>query len=226
MQYEADRARDKGGEPSLTEMTTAALRVLSRAPKGFVLMVEAGRIDHAHHANNAYRALVDTVELSRAVEAALRATKREDTLVIVTADHGHSFTLSGYPKRGNPILGVVVPPGSNEPLRDASGRPYTALNYAAGPGNTGKSDAQPAGSKRFPHEPRSFSPADGRPELTNADTTAPDYLQEALVPMASGTHSGEDVAIYAGGPGAELFHGVLEQNTIYHVIAEALGWSK
>jgi alkaline phosphatase len=224
MEYEADRAADRGGEPSLAEMTTAALHVLSAQPKGFVLMVEAGRIDHAHHANNAYRALGETIELSRAVEAALAATRREDTLVIVTADHGHTVTLAGYPKRGNPILGLVVSPRGDAQLLDASGRPYTALNYATGPGNTGKSDAQGAGPKRFPHLPASVTPAEGRPDLRAVDTAAPDYLQESLVPMSSGTHSGEDVAIYASGPGAELFRGVREQNYVYHVIVDALGW--
>jgi alkaline phosphatase len=225
MEFEADRAADRGGEPSLTEMTTAALRVLATQPKGFVLMVEAGRIDHAHHANNAYRALGETLELSRAVEAALAFTRREDTLVIVTADHGHTLTLAGYPKRGNPILGLVVPPGSEAKLLDAGGRPYTALNYATGPGNTGKSNTQGPGPKRFPHQPSNFSPAEGRPDLRAVDTTAPDYLQESLVPLPSGAHSGEDVAIYASGPGAELFRGVREQNYVYHVIADALGWT-
>jgi alkaline phosphatase len=225
MEYEADRAADRGGEPSLAEMTAAALRILARAPKGFVLMVEAGRIDHAHHANNAFRALGETIELSRAVDAALRATSRADTLVVVTADHGHSFTLSGYPKRGNPILGLVVPPGGDAPLRDAAGLPYTALSYATGPGNTARSNLQGPGPKHFPHEPAGYSAARSRPDLSAVDTRTPDYLQEALVPLASGAHSGEDVAVYAGGPGAELFHGVVEQSYVYHAIADALGWT-
>jgi len=51
----------------------------------------------------------------------------------------------------------------------------------------------------------------------------------ALVPrraVESETHGGEDVAIYAGGPGAQLFHGVQEQNYIFHAISAALGWTK
>jgi alkaline phosphatase len=62
----------------------------------------------------------------------------------------------------------------------------------------------------------------GRPDLGSVDTTAPDYLQEAAVPLPSETHAGEDVPIYAGGPGAALFHGVREQNYIYHALAAAL----
>jgi len=224
LEYEHDRPQDRAGEPSLTELTTAALRVLSRSPRGFVLMVEAGRIDHAHHANNAYRALGETLELARAVEAALALTKRDETLVVVTADHGHTFTLAGYPKRGNPILGLVVPPGSDAPLRDAAGQPYASLSYATGPGSAGASDQQPAGPKRYPHQPTRFSPAAGRAELAGVDPAAPDHLQDALVPMGSGAHSGEDVAIYAGGPGAELFQGVQEQHFVYHAIVSALGW--
>ncbi|GMT48218.1 MAG: hypothetical protein IEMM0007_1784 [bacterium] len=61
-----------------------------------------------------------------------------------------------------------------------------------------------------------------RPDLAGVDTAGPDYRQEATIPKHSETHAGEDVATYAGGPGASLLHGVQEQNVIYHVIAEAL----
>ena len=63
LRYEHDRPKDKAGEPSLSEMTAKAIDVLKNNKNGFFLMVEAGRIDHAHHAGNAYRALRDTIEL-------------------------------------------------------------------------------------------------------------------------------------------------------------------
>ena len=63
-----------------------------------------------------------------------------------------------------------------------------------------------------------------RPDLGTIDTTDPLYLQESTVPMGSETHAGEDVAIYADGPRAHLFRGTLEQNVIYHVMADALGY--
>lgn len=231
MRFEADRASDAAGEPSLAEMTAFALDVLERAPRGYLLLVEGGRIDHAHHAGNAYRALGETIELSRAVEAALERTRRDRTLVVVTADHGHTLTIAGYPRRGNPILGLVVGASgesgpSPEAARDLSGLPYTTLGYANGPGYPGASDRQPEGPKRFPHigATRAEGVKRGRPDLRTVDTTAPDYLQEATVPLAAETHGGEDVPIYAGGPGAALFHGVREQHFVYHAIAAALGF--
>jgi len=224
MRYEADRKDDIAGEPSLAEMTEKAIKALQQNDKGFYLMVEAGRIDHAHHAGNAYRALTDTVALSEAVEMAKKLTNDRDTLIIVTADHSHTFTIAGYPSRGNPILGKSAIDGN--PSTDALGLTYTTLSYANGPGWTG-------GFQRKEFDPETEGTVnaqyDGgalRPDLTSVDTTAPGYMQEATVPMGSETHAGEDVAIYASGPSAYLFRGPQEQNVIYHVMADALGLDK
>jgi len=230
MAFEVDRARDAGGEPSLTEMTVKAIELLRRNPRGFVLMVEGGRIDQGHHLGNAYRALTETIELSNAVRAARAMTDPRETLIVVTADHSHVLTIGGYPHRGNDILGKVVAldekgrPATRY-LGDASGRPFTTLTYANGPGYTGASPEQPAGPKRFPHLPSAYRGITrGRPDLTAVDTSAPDYLQEAAVPARNETHGGEDVPIYAGGPGAERFRGTQEQNFVFHAIVAALGW--
>jgi alkaline phosphatase len=223
LKYEADRLTDLGGEPSLTEMTVKAIELLSRNERGFFLMVESGRIDHAHHAGNAYRALTDTIELSNAVKAAQQKTDPRSTLIIVTADHSHTLTISGYPKRGNPILGAVVEPDKDEAEKDQLGLPYTTLNYANGPGYTGASDQQPAGTKTYPHRPKSYQKdPQSRPDLNGVDTTAPRYMQETVFPLDAETHGGEDVAIYATGPQAHLIHGVQEQNVIFHVMKAAL----
>ena len=223
MQWEADRAGDPGGEPSLADLTAFALAILSRDPDGFFLMVEAGRIDHGHHAGSARRALVDTIALSDAVERAQSLVPADRTLIVVTADHSHTLAIGGHPARGNPILGLVR--GSDGELaRDALGLPYTTLGYMNGPGYPGASSEQPEGPKHFPHQPAKVQPAHGRPDLTGVDTASPDYLQEAGIPMPAETHGGEDVPIYAGGPGAALLHGVQEQSYVYHAIARALGW--
>ncbi len=201
MEYEHDRPSDTGGEPSLTEMTAKAIDILSKNKKGYFLMVEAGRIDQAHHAGNAFRALTDTIELSNAVRKTIEKTNDRDTLIVVTADHSHTFTIAGYPQRGNPILGLVKRPNESNFARDENGKPYTTLGYANGPGYRGPT---------------------ARPDLTAVDTAHPDFLQEATIPLDSETHAAEDVAIFARGPKAHLFHGVQEQSYIYQVMAKAL----
>lgn len=200
MQYEADRPRDRAGEPSLAALTLAAVANLRRNRNGYVLMVEAGRIDHAHHGGNARRALEDTVALDEAVRATLATVDLRDTLVLVTSDHSHVFTIAGYPTRGNPILGTVAQqPGKPVLARDR--RPYTTLSYANGPGAV------------------TTSP---RPDPAATDTSALDYKQQATVPLNSETHGGDDVVVRASGPMAHLFRGTIEQHTIHNVVREAL----
>lgn len=92
MGYEFDHATTTRKEydriPHLTEMTKAALEILSKSEKGFFLMVEGACIDKASHANHLERTVYETVEFDNAVRAAVEwASKREDTLVLVTSDH-------------------------------------------------------------------------------------------------------------------------------------------
>lgn len=212
MQYHKDIPNDRKGEPTLSEMTAKAIDVLSKNNKGYFMMVESGRIDHGHHAGSAYSALTDTIEFANAVKAAVERTNADDTLIIVTADHSHVFTIAGYPKRGNPILGKVVQPGSSEPTLAADGLPYTTLGYTNGLGFADMGNETDA-------DARYDLPLDNRRvDLTLIDTTAAGFHQEALVPLASETHAGEDVGIYARGPGAHLFSGTMEQHMIFHVM--------
>jgi alkaline phosphatase len=232
LRFEADRENGLPCQPSLTQMMLTAMEILERNPLGYFLMVEGGRIDHGHHNANAFRALTETIEFARAIGVAAERTSVDDTLIVVTADHGHVFSIGGYPTRGNDILGLTIENDhrgrpAQEPRLDAQGLPFTTLGYHNGPGYTGSSREQPEGPKFFPHRQRVFSGVtQGRPDLTKVDTADPDYLQETAVPLRSETHSGEDVAAYARGPGSRLFHGVQEQNYIYHAIVEALGWNQ
>ncbi|MEJ5206888.1 alkaline phosphatase [Denitratimonas sp. CY0512] len=223
LQFDHDRRLDARGEPSLAEMTRSAIEFLSRRSEGYVLMVEGGRIDHAHHYGNAYRALDDTVALSDAVRVATEMTSEQDTLILVTADHSHTLHITGYPERGNPILGLAQRQrdGKPVPLKDALGLPYTTLSYANGPGYTGASNAQPQGAKQWPHALAGLQAATAPVDLTEVDTTAQDFMQPSLVPLESETHGGDDVAVFARGPGAEAVRGSLEQNVLFHLIVQA-----
>lgn len=215
MRYEADRKNDIGGEPSLSEMTAKAIDILDNNPHGYFLMVESGRIDHGHHAGNAYSALNDTIEFSRAVQAAVDGTNTDETLIIVTADHSHVFTMAGYPKRGNPILGKVVSVGSDSPALAADGMPYTTLAYANGLGFRDMAEQTDA------DQIYDTEPVAGRHDLSKIDTESSGFHQEVLTPMEDETHGGEDVAIYATGPGAHLVTGSNEQSIVFHVMNHA-----
>ncbi len=205
MEFEADRLTDSAGEPSLTDMTTKSIEMLSKNQEGYFLMVEGGRIDHAHHAGNAQRALYDTIELSNAVRAAVENTDPKDTLIIVTADHSHTLTIAGYPKRGNPILGLVHDVDGDMSVA-LDGKPYTTLGYANGPGAV----------------------SGERENLSLLDTNDIDFMQQALIKKGGETHAGEDVSIHAIGAGAHLVQGAMEQNVVFHVInqAQQLGGTK
>uniref|UniRef100_A0A670K285 Alkaline phosphatase n=1 Tax=Podarcis muralis TaxID=64176 RepID=A0A670K285_PODMU len=102
MAYELDR--DNNTDPSIVEMTEKAIRILRRNPNGFFLFVEGGRIDHGHHKGRAKLALSETVMMDRAVERAVELTDASETLMVVTADHSHVFTLGGNTPRGNNIF--------------------------------------------------------------------------------------------------------------------------
>jgi alkaline phosphatase len=193
MQYSLQR--DDAMEPTLAEMTAKAIMILRRGTNGFFLLVEGGRIDHGHHDNSAKLALNDLKEFNDAIARAKALTSEEDTLIVVTADHSHAYTQAGYPTRGNPIL-AFVDDDSEDGAED--NMPYTSLGYANGP--SGRA---------------------GRRNETGWDPTSNTYLQQSLVPIGSETHGGEDVAIYANGPMAHLFHGVQEQNYIAHAMAYA-----
>ena len=204
LSFETDR--DDAAEPSLTELTNFAIKSMQARGTGYYLMIEGGRIDHAHHGINAYRALSETQELARAVAEADRMTDDEDTLILVTADHSHVFTIAGYPAIGNPILGLVHQVDREtgypkpDPVLALDGKPYTTLGYHNGT-NTRTADD----------------------DLSNENVQSKDYKQQTAVELYGETHGGEDVALFAKGPGADQVKGVIDQAEIFDIMTNAAG---
>lgn len=211
MNYEADRPE---GEPSLVDLTVAAIEQLQTNEDGFYLMVEAGRVDHGNHAGNAYRAFTDGVAFAEAIRAALDLVDLEETLVIVTADHEHVITFNGYCGRGTPITGLCYDIAGDqiehtgEPVLADDGKPFTVVTYGNGVGSivTQQADGSYFGT---------------RPAVTQEDAQDPDYIQQALIPFSSESHSGVDVGLWAIGPWAHLFGGTMDQEMIFHVMNHA-----
>ena len=185
-------------EPSLTDMTVAAIKMLQKEENGFFLFVEGGRIDHAHHDTKVQKALEETKEFSRAIEFARKMTSESDTLIVVSSDHSHTMSYSGYADRRDNILATAG-------VSDKDGKPYETLSYANGPGY----DAT------FNEEKTS------RVDISSQDFKNPDRVTSATVPLQSETHAAEDVGVYSSGPWAHLFTGNYEQNNIPLLMAYA-----
>ena len=208
MEYELDRANGAGEgatQPSLSDMTSKAIDILSRNESGYFLMVEGGRIDHALHGTNAKRVMEDTIAFDDAVKAALDKVKRDDpnlehTLIVVTADHDHTMTFNGYVKRGNPILGISTGI-DGKPILDKNGATSTTLVFGNGPN-------RPA----------------TRTALDSATVTADNYLQESGVRLSSETHGGGDVELFATGAGAKTFKGTMDNTKIFTLLKTAFGF--
>jgi alkaline phosphatase len=86
MDYEIDR--NYTTTPSIAEMTSKSIELLSQDPDGFFLMVEGGLIDLAAHDKNKVNDALDTIEFDKAVKVALDYVKEHsNTVLMVTADH-------------------------------------------------------------------------------------------------------------------------------------------
>jgi len=104
LSYEFDR--DKSKQPSLADMTTKAVEVLSKDKDGFFLMVEGSKVDWAAHSNDPIGVISDILSFDAAVKVGMDyANSHKDTVVIVTTDHGNgglsmgaASTNSGYDK--------------------------------------------------------------------------------------------------------------------------------
>jgi len=214
MEYEVLRDADTT-QPGIVAMTEAAIGYLEAGDDGYYLMVEGARIDHGHHDGVPGLALSETQAFARAVQAAVDRVDPSETLILVTADHSHVFTLAGYPTRGNDILGLVV--GNDKsgvaksgPTIADDGQPYTTVGYANGR-NAIRGGPRPRPDTGMHAVAQSLVPV--RYELINGEVSYDE------------THAGEDVALYATGPGADAVRGVIEQNLIYDIMINAFGFS-
>ncbi len=221
-------------QPDLVEQTQVAIDILARKPNGFFLMVESGLIDKYSHALDWERAVYDTIMLDNAVAAAKRfAARRNDTLIVVVADHAHPVSIVGTYDDQRPgerlrdKLGVYADARfPNYPKAGADGYPASidvsrrlAFLFAGFPDHC-------ASGKPFLGGP--FKPTeekDKKAVANEAYCTPQATRMEGNLPFtqSQGVHSADDVVLTAMGPGAELFHGRIDNTRVFRVMATALG---
>jgi len=214
-------------QPDLTDEVRAALQVLSRNENGFVLMVEAGLIDKYSHSLDWERAVYDTIMLDNAVQVAKDfAGNRNDTLIIVIPDHAHPISIIGtYDDAEGTTLREKLqtyaaakfpnypPPGREgyPPSADVPRR--LALVFAAYP------DFCDAGKPNLAGESVVGKPV---PNETYCPPGAAHKVGNLSIFARAGVHSGDDVVVTAAGPGAEMFHGHIDNTRVFRAMAVAL----
>jgi alkaline phosphatase len=236
--------------PTLAEMTSAALDVLSRRDEGFFLLVEGGRIDYGGHANDAGTLLHEILDFDEAVGKGLEFQSRHpETLVIVTGDHatgGFSFTDADFGPRPDLLLdsGITYQPGSQYPrkrqleilFQQNASFVYILEQAGMDPEKLAKLVFEHTGLEMTMDEAREalIRGEDGlpgaesfRPYHGSAEDGAAALLGQALgrhtyVVWSTGEHTSDPVPTYGRGPGAEKLRGIYPNTHIYSVMRDAL----
>lgn len=238
-------------QPGLKEMTLKAIDILeSRSgDKGWFLMSEAASIDKMLHAQDSLRALGELLELDDTVKATVEHLKSKDclkdTLIVVTADHGHGFDVMGSvdthylaaqesDRKKRDAIGVYEQSGLSEYINTGNltypdshfpsnwDPRYTFYQgLTAGPDRrenwkvTKDGPRKPAVELEKGSDDFYANPKDGKGGI----------LVNGTLPVENdqGVHSLTDVPVYAMGPCQDLFQGTYNNIEIFYKMAECFG---
>lgn len=204
--------------PALAELTRIALDVLSRDGKPFFLMVEGGRIDHACHSFDATTSAYEVEDFSRAT-AVVREFMEDHprTLVVVTADHATGgLAINDYADWEALRRQRASAEWMASQIRDAGAGVEMVREMT---GFDDVTDEEIAAVRDEPDKYDAWRLMGKLLSRRNGITWVPHVGEDTK------GHTGEDVPLYAGGPGAERFQGVLDNTDIAKRIFEISGLS-
>lgn len=236
-------------QPMLDEMTAAALQVLSRDNDGFVLMVEAASIDKQAHNMDTERWILDTIEFDRAIKVASDfANANEETLVVVTADHEcagvniiggsrvtdadlqvRALSGGGSAQLRTGVVGTYEAAGFPRYTIAADGYPVSTdvdrrmlIGYAANADRyeDWRTNLQPLRDSQQPFN--NVPPLSLYPTLPTNRDVAGSFLVTGQVADTVAAHTGSDIPCSAGGIGASLFTGVMDNTDVYFKVMQAV----
>ncbi|KAM0255221.1 hypothetical protein ACHAQJ_005985 [Trichoderma viride] len=246
----------KGGKapaldlPGLKEMTLKAVDILHKrgGDKGFFLMSEAASIDKQMHTLDYDRALGDLLELDDTVRATVAKLKQlgilDETLIVVSADHGHGFDVFGSAdtkyldaqedeRSKRKAVGVYEKSGLSLYTKKSGHLSYgTGANFPVNwepryaiAGGVGAAPDRRENYKVHKDGPRLPAVAIGSEYYANPDDAVGGFVVNGTLPTseAQGVHSLTDVPVYALGPCQETFGGTYSNVDIFYKMANCLG---
>ncbi|WP_429350830.1 alkaline phosphatase [Paenibacillus sp. 4624] len=201
--------------PSLAEMTNSAIDRLKTNKKGFFLMVEGSQIDWAGHDNDIVGAMSEMDDFAAAFKAAIDFAKKDgQTLVVATADHSTGGLTLGKDGEYNFFV---------DPIKAALRTPdFMAAQIAKG------ASVDETLKKYLELELTAEEIQSVKDAAQSADVTKIDNAIEAIIDNRSftgwttGGHTGEDVPVYAYGPGSQRFSGLIDNTDNAKVIFDIL----
>ena len=235
-------------QPMLDEMADAALKVLAKNKKGFVLLLEGASIDKQAHLMDTDRWLLEVIEFDRAVQVAKDfAAKNPDTLVIVTADHEcagaaiigastkpvsalqQATQTPGVEAQRNGVVGTYQASKFPKYVMAADGYPQsTDIDYKMLIGYGANSDRYETWLANATPTQDSQQPFVGKPPLSTMPASplqrnaATGFLVTGQVPGGSAVHTATDVPLSAMGRGAKAFTGVMDNTGVFFKIGQAV----
>lgn len=193
--------------PSLEDMTKSAIERLNKDKDGFFLMVEGSQIDWAGHDNDIVGAMSEMEDYEKAFKAAVEFAKKDKhTLVIATADH----STGGYSIGADGIYNWFP-----EPIKAAKKTPdYMAEKIAAG-ADVERTLKENIGLQLTEAEIDSVKQAAAGQKVLEIDNAIEEiFNQRSHTGWTTSGHTGEDVNVYAFGPGREKLAGKIENTDL------------
>jgi alkaline phosphatase len=232
MSYKQDREEYNSDEPTLNEMTAKALDVLSKGKNGFFLMVEGARIDHASHAADIPGVWKETIELDNTVRDVVNwAKKRNDTLIVVLADHETMGISATEPMDIKGLKKIRVSPEymATKLVTDKSTGMFTRESVKKVFKTYAHIDLT---DKEVTEFLRNVKETKGKVYTSFAvaweiGSVIAKHYKVGIVDRAiraessTGGHTDNMVPVFATGVGSEIFEGVLDNTDISKLIAKA-----
>ena len=207
------RAWDRGDEtPSLADMTRIALRTLDKNPQGFFLMVEGSQVDWASHDNSVAGVISEMEDFIAAIGVVLDfARQRDDTLVVITADHETGGMSLGrddiYRWNPRPLRGVKLTPAAMASTFLASEKLLSKVVAGSVPFELSSAERKALDSS-------------AREEVAARKAIATLFNKRTLTGWSTMGHTGADVPLYVYGPGSERFRGVMQNEAVGQTLWE------